>query len=145
MSDGNDEGIAKTIKTTTIARRVVVFSLGTANPGTSPIHVLSPDQMVQIAPLLKAFRATVVVENASTNCETKAVFQATDDGITWGNSVGLEANFVAGNRTTTTDWYSDTANFKRGIQIGVLVQQSSVITTLEVCKVTMIVDLEFKH
>lgn len=130
------------IRTVTVARRIVCFSLGGAAPAASALHVLSPDELVQIAPTLAGLRVTITVENATAQCETKAAFEATNDGCTWETAIDLEVA-AQGNRTNTTVWHTTTANFKRGIRVGVIVEQASG-TNIESCKVTMTIDFELR-
>jgi hypothetical protein len=132
------------VKSVTVARRETCFSKGGTAPGTSDIHVLWPDDLITVSPTVKQLRATLEVENATVNCQTKVVMQTTEDACTWPSpAIGLEAQFTAGNRKTTTAWEGTPANFKRGIRLGLLVEQAAG-TAVETCKVTVVVDIEFK-
>lgn len=131
-----------TIRTFTAATRVVCFSNGGNAPATSSIHVLTDDEFARLAPILKAVRVTLIVENATSDCLTKAVLQSASDCNAWGVDVGLENNFTAGNSSRTTLWFTNLADFKRLIRLGVLVEQNSGFNTRVVCKVTMTVDYE---
>jgi hypothetical protein len=130
------------IRTITTARRVLCFSEGGSAPGESEIHVLTSEEIEQIAPLLAGVRVTITVENATEVCQTKTVLQATSDGCTWGDSVDLES-YTAGNRVTTTAWHTTATSFLRGIRIGVLVGQTSG-TAIQMCKVTLVIDFELR-
>jgi hypothetical protein len=125
----------------------VVFSRGAGGTlGASDPWILSPDELIQIAPLLVQARVTIIVDHASGatgDCVTQAVLQATDDGMTWDTAVGMETA-AAGNRTFTTNWYSTVANFKRGIRFGVIVSQGNAVTIVQSCQVTIIIDLQLK-
>lgn len=126
----------------------VVFSKGgAAGTSASDVFVLSPDGMIQIAPLVEQLRVTIIVDHvtgATGDCLTQAVLQATDDGITWGAAVGLEAAPVAGNRSFTTDWHTSAANFRRGLRLGVVASQGNAVTNVVMCRVTFIIDLQMK-
>lgn len=134
------------IRTTSIARRVPVFSKGGTAPATSDIFVLSPEELDQLAPMLAGIRVTIKVENATANFQSEVVFQTTDDGCTWGDGSTIDAVIsleggtpVAGNRETTTNWYTTPSNFLRGVRIGVVASQESG-TQLEQAWISMVVD-----
>jgi hypothetical protein len=131
-------GCTPPVRTVTLARRSTVFSVGGVTPD-STLFVLSPDQLEQVAPLLSEVRATVEIENATANFKSKASFQTTSDGCAWEAPVELEA-FANGNRTNTTTWYTNTANFKRGIRFGIIAGNSTG-SAVESGRVTLTLDL----
>lgn len=72
------------VRTVTAARYQPVWSKGGAtNQGISEVFVFTGRNIMAIAPMLKAVRATLTVENRTINAEVEVVFQATNDGITW--------------------------------------------------------------
>ncbi len=136
------------VKTVTAAVREGVYSRGGnvgGLQGENEIFVVSPDGMIQVAPTLSGLRGTIIVENSTESVETKLVFQSTDDGMTWSAPVGLESAFVGGNRKVTTPWYTTSADFTRGIRVGVLVRQATSVTTVQMAKVTVVLDLQIKQ
>lgn len=118
---------------------------GSTAAGVNDIFVVSPDGMIQVAPTLLGLRGTIIVENATENVDTRLVFQSTEDGMTWSAPVGLENAALPGNRKVTTPWYTTAADFTRGIRVGVLVSQANSATTVQMAKVTVIIDLQIKQ
>jgi hypothetical protein len=119
----------------------VVWSKGGAGSGQSDVFVMFPPDGSAIAPLLARIRATIHVGYASSNLQTKVVLQSSDDGVSWNSPVDMEAGFVTGNRSTTTAWYANGAQFTRHVRLGVLVQQASG-AAVEVGRVTLVIDVE---
>lgn len=118
-----------------------VFSTGATAPGESSVFVMSPESLLEIAPLLVGVRATVYVENATTGLYTEVVFQSTNDDDTW-TTFSLEtAGAVAGNRKVTLAWSSNVSNFLRGIRFGVKASQNAGVNVVQLGQVTLIVDL----
>ncbi|MCK6504057.1 hypothetical protein L6R53_11755 [Myxococcota bacterium] len=95
-----------------------------------------------MAPLLAAVRATVTVENRTLNASVEPVFQTTSDGVTWGNLISL-GQAMTTDTTDTTSWYTDTANFKRGVRFGVIVEQVTG-NAVESARVSIVLDLQLK-
>jgi hypothetical protein len=118
-----------------------VFSKGGAAPAASEVFVLSPKNIAQVAPLLAGVRTTVIVENATPDFVSQVVFQSTSDGETWENPVPLETP-AADNRKFTTNWYSTPNSFKRGIRFGVIASQETGVSTIQIARVTLILDLQ---
>lgn len=118
-----------------------VYSKGGTAPATSDIFVLTPESVAGIAPLLVAVRVTVIVENATPDFISQAVFQTTSDGCTWDTPVALETA-QSDNRKVTTNWYKVPDAFDRGIRIGVLASQEVGVSTLQMGRVTLIVDFQ---
>jgi hypothetical protein len=116
-----------------------VFTKGGNAPGTSDIFVLSPDSILQIAPLLAGVRATVKVTNATADFISQVVFQSTSDGLVWDNPISLEAA-GSDNRVSTTDWYTTTTSFKRGIRLGVIASQEAGVNVVQMAQVTLTID-----
>lgn len=132
------------IRTLTIARREPVWSTGgSGSSGLSEVFVLSSDDIAQVAPLLAQLRATLTVENRTLNASVEVVFQTTSDGVTWETAIPLSQAFVTTNTTDTTPWYTDTANFKRGIRVGVRIKQATG-NAVESARVTVVLDLQLK-
>lgn len=122
----------------------VAFSKGggAPNQGVSDIFVVSDDAFMQIAPLLKAIRTTLVLNNRTENAEVQVVLQPTDNGCTWGtDSVLLAYTTVVG--STTGAWFTNQTEFKRGIRVGVKVRQTTG-TAVEMVSGMLIVDLELR-
>jgi hypothetical protein len=127
----------RTIRTVT----ATVFSKGGTAPGASEIFVLSPQSVTGIAPMLAAVRVTVIVENATADFISQAVFQTTSDGEVWDNPVALESA-ASDNRKFTTNWYNAANAFKRGIRIGVIASQETGVTSVQMARVTLIIDFQ---
>jgi hypothetical protein len=127
----------RTIRTVT----ATVFSKGGAAPGSNDIFVLSPQSVIEIAPMLAAVRVTVIVENATADFLSQAVFQTTSDGDIWETEVALEIA-ASDNRKFTTNWYNAANAFKRGIRIGVIASQEAGVTSVQMARVTLIIDFQ---
>ena len=112
-------------------------------PGTSPIFVMTPAELMQIAPKLLQFRATIVVENKSENFACEAVYQYTNDGCTWSAEQSVDAGLGYVSATATTAWNNTIANFTRGIRIGLRAKQTTG-TNVEMGQVSLIIDLELR-
>lgn len=129
------------VKTVTLAVRRMVFSKGgSTNEGENALFEMSGEDIMQIAPLLAGIRATVKIENATDDLKTKAVWENTNDGQTWTAGGSLDADFVTGNRDTTTDWKTEVNDFERGIRIGLLARQANSSTQPQFGLATVIVD-----
>ena len=120
-----------------------MFSTGDTSPGDSLPYVVTSDEMIQVAPNLLALRSTIIVQNASLKFKSRVYFQATEDGITWGNPEPMETAAVLGNRTLTLTWYTDTSKFTRGIRVIVIASQDGV-NTIQMARVTVITDLQLR-
>lgn len=132
------------VRTITLARRVPVWSKGgSVDQGRSDVFVLSDVDIEQVAPLLKAVRATLTVENRTINAEVEVVFQATNDGNVWETPIVLSQAWVDVDGPDTTPGYSTATNFKRGIRFGVRIRQATG-TAVESARVSLVVDLELK-
>lgn len=118
---------------------MTVFSKGTATPNESLIFVLSPPSVVEIAPLLAGLRATISVANSTAAFVSQVVFQTTSDGITWETAIALETA-ASDDRVFTTDWYTTTSNFKRGIRVGVIASQESGVNSAQFGNVSLVID-----
>lgn len=121
-----------------------MFSKGGSAPGTSDPFVVTPDAMVQIAPLLVGLRATIIVANATPDFMSRVGFQSTEDGCTWADPVYLEGAAVGDNRTFTTGWFTDQASFKRGIRVVVSASQETGVSTVHMARVTVITDFQIR-
>lgn len=131
------------IRTLTTVQRLV-FSNGGNAPGTSGVFVLSDDEMVEVAPLLLGVRVTVIISNATPDFMSQVVLQWTDDGCTWSNPINLESSPVGDDRTLTLAWYTTTADFRRGIRVGVRASQEAGVNAIQFGYAQFIIDLQLR-
>ncbi len=136
-------GCTPPVKTVTLAIRTVVYSKG-GSPNDSEVFVLSPDSLMQIAPMLEKVRGTLRVENATANFQGQMVFQTTSDGESWDSPQNIgSAQSVGGSEKElyyTSDWTS-IANTKRGIRFGVTAAGINASSNPEFARVSVILDL----
>src|SRR4029453_4008267 len=128
---------------TITSRTAVVWSSG--GSGThSEVHVLSPSRLIQIATLLKRFRVTAVVANATKGCVVTPVFQTTNDGESWSDPEPVDKKCtVNGSGTATSGWFEDVARLGRGIRFGVVVGSKSGVS-VHMARVILVMDLDTK-
>jgi hypothetical protein len=119
----------------------IVWTKGGTSPGLNDPFVFSPPDDYNIAPNVAQIRATIGVDHASLNLQTKVIFQSSDDGYVWSAPTDLEAAYTTGNRASTTAWYTNTANFLRYIRVGILAQQASG-TNVEMARVHLTIDIQ---
>ncbi len=137
------------VRTVTVAQRQLAFSSAAASPGSNFIP-LSPEDFESLAPLLKAFRATLTAESCTDKLKVQCAWQTSDNGVSWG--VGGTENASSpfgstltspglGPKTTTTAWVTDLSGVQRFIRWGVVATQDNV-NTLQQGLVTLTLDLE---
>lgn len=131
------------VRSIVIARDVPIWSLGGTAPGTSDPFVLSGDDIMEIAPLLSALRATITISNLTPNGEVNILFQSTNDGVTWDAPQSLNPGPINQNGSVTTPWYTNAADFTRGIRIVADIGATSG-TAVEMARISVVVDFELK-
>lgn len=129
----------RTIKTET----ATIFSRGGTSPGANDVFVLSPESINEIAPMLAAVRATIVVENATPDFLSQVVFQTSSDGDVW-QTVPLEQAPASDNRKATTGWYDNKNDFRRAIRFGVVASQETGVTGVQLARVSLTIDLRME-
>jgi len=142
-------GCQPTVKTTTSTRHVVYSKGGSTNQGVSAIFVLTPDDLISLAPLLAQLRVTLVTENLSDQAEIWPFIETTQDGCTWTETTtqllvgGSSATWISDDTTTTTDWWTAAPELFRGLRLGVKIRQTTG-TNVEGATVQLVVDWELK-
>ena len=142
MFDNGADCVCKPPIRTTSSSRIVFSMGGSTVQGESAVFVFTSEAEMQIAPLLDAFRVTALVNARSAQLEFKLVYQYTDDGCTWSAAQSVDQGTWL-TATTTSAWNTSTANFKRGIRVGVVVRQTTG-TNVEMADLTLIIDWDLR-
>ena len=137
------------VRTGTVAFRALAFSKASTNPGANFIP-FGPEELESLAPVLKAFRATLTAESCTASASDQAAWQTSEDGVTWGdgtdpnkwNVIGSALSGVGqGQQTKTSSWVTDLSAMKRFVRFGVVAGQVSG-DALQQGLVTLTLDLE---
>ena len=128
------------VKTITISKRVVFGKPGASGGANANFISLIPDKLYSLAPLLRGLRMTIITESSTPNVTVQAAFRSRSNEETWGTAVTL-GSAVQGDGTITGNWYTTRDNFRRELNIGVIVDKSTG-TALEMAVVTAIIDYE---
>jgi hypothetical protein len=142
------DSCSETVKTITSQNRLVFSKGGSTAQGESDIFALSPAALMQLAPNLLQFRVTVALENLTENAEIELVFQNTNDGCLWSTNIVVDptmgaAGWLGDNGVYTSAWYNTSANFLRGLRVGVIIRQSTG-TGVEMGYATTVIDYELR-
>ena len=103
------------------------------------LYVLSPASAMEFATELVRFRATLTVDHATQGCSITAVYQDTQDAISWSEAKPLGLH-LAGNGVRTSPWLV-ASDIGRGIRFGVVVKASAKAQSPALARVTMVIDL----
>lgn len=132
------------IRTFKSAERVVVYSDGGTAPGSSLMFAMTPDKIMEVAPLIQSVRMTLIIENAQPDFKAQCAYQLTNNGVDWDDAqtVGTAQAVTGGAKQHfyTTDWL-DISNTKRGIRFGVIAMQDSGSVPV-FGRVTLVIDLK---
>lgn len=119
------------------------WSLGSA-PGLNPFVFTSAEGLGGLCPLISQLRSSLMNENGTASFESQAFFQLSEDGITWGSPVVIDAAFVQGGNTAGTSvWYSATTNYLRFIRFGVYAAASAG-SIVQLANVSLVIDILLK-
>ena len=137
------------VRTVTVAFRALAYSKASTNPGANFIP-FGPEELESLAPVLKAFRATLTAESCTASASHQAAWQTSEDGVTWGDGtdpnkwrvIGDPISGVGqGQQTKTSSWVTDLSAMKRFVRFGVVAGQVSG-DALQQGLVTLTLDLE---
>jgi hypothetical protein len=140
---------APPVRTVTVAFRALAYSKASANPGANFIP-FGPEELESLAPVLKAFRATLTAESCTASASHQAAWQTSEDGVNWGDGtdpnkwrvIGDPISGVGqGQQTKTSSWATDLSAMKRFVRFGVVAGQVSG-DALQQGLVTLTLDLE---
>ena len=140
---------APPVRTVTVAFRALAYSKASTNPGANFIP-FGPEELESLAPVLKAFRATLTAESCTASASHQAAWQTSEDGVTWGDGtdpnkwrvIGDPVSSVGqGQQTKTSSWVTDLSAMKRFVRFGVVAGQVSG-DALQQGLVTLTLDLE---
>ena len=140
---------APPVRTGSVAFRALAFSKASTNPGANFIP-FGPEELESLAPVLKAFRATLTAESCTASVSHQAAWQTSEDGVTWGDGtdpnkwrvIGDPISGVGqGQQTKTSSWVTDLSAMKRFVRFGVVAGQVSG-DALQQGLVTLTLDLE---
>jgi hypothetical protein len=134
------------VRTGPVADLARAHSKASTNPGANFIP-FGPEELASLAPVLKAFRATRPAESCTASVSLQAAWQASEDGVEWGdgtdpntwNVIGGALSGVAqGQQIKTSSPETDLAAMK---YLGVVAGQVSG-DALQQGLVTLTLDLE---
>ena len=137
------------VRTVTVAFRALAYSKASTNPGANFIP-FGPEELESLAPVLKAFRATLTAESCTASASHQAAWQTSEDGVTWGDGtdpnkwrvIGDPISGVGqGQQTKTSRRVTDLSAMKRFVRFGVVAGQVSG-DALQQGLVTLTLDLE---
>ena len=72
------------VRTGSVAFRALAYSKASTNPGANFIP-FGPEELESLAPVLKAFRATLTAESCTASASHQAAWQTSEDGVNWGD------------------------------------------------------------
>ena len=137
------------VRTGPVADLARANSKASTNPGANFIP-FGPEELESLAPVLKSFRATRPAESCTASVSHQAAWQASEDGVEWGDGtdpnkwrvIGDPISGVGqGQQTKTSSWVTDLSAMKRFVRFGVVAGQVSG-DALQQGLVTLTLDLE---
>jgi len=137
------------VRTGPVADLARAHSKASTNPGANFIP-FGPEELESLAPVLKSFRATRPAESCTASASHQAAWQASEDGVEWGDGtdpnkwrvIGDPISGVGqGQQTKTSSWVTDLSAMKRFVRFGVVAGQVSG-DALQQGLVTLTLDLE---
>jgi hypothetical protein len=90
---------------------------------------------------LKSARATLEMRENSGNCKITAAYQYSNDGITW-DAHQTFGTAQVGNGTTYGSYADISANAKRLIRFGLVVEQDQASGTIQMCHAWLEIDVK---